>query len=97
MARKGVGREQAHEIVKEHAVAAALARREKGAGGDDLLERLAGDERLLLTRAELDATVADPITFTGAAPEQARSLARHIEEYATHHPEAAAYQPEPIL
>ncbi|MDP1807788.1 MAG: adenylosuccinate lyase, partial [Acidimicrobiales bacterium] len=95
--RKGVGREQAHEIVKEHAVAAALARREKGASGDDLLERLAGDERLRLTRAELDAIVAEPITFTGAAAEQARSLARYLEEYATHHPEAAEYQPESIL
>jgi adenylosuccinate lyase len=95
--RKGVGREQAHEIVKEHAVAAALARREKGAGDDDLLERLAGDERLRLTRAALDAIVAEPITFAGAASEQARRLAEYVEEYATHHPEAAEYRPEPIL
>ena len=95
--RKGVGREQAHEVIKEHAVAAALARREKGEGENDLLDRLAGDERLRLTRAELDATIADPITFTGAAAEQARRLARYVEEYAQHHPEAASYRPDPIL
>jgi adenylosuccinate lyase len=95
--RKGVGREQAYEILKQHAVAAVLARREKGAGEHDLLERLAADERLHLTRAELDSAIAEPISFTGAAADQARSLARYIEEYATHHPEAAAYQPGPIL
>ena len=40
----GMGREQAHEVIKEHAVAAALARR---AGDDaDLLQRLADDDRL---------------------------------------------------
>ena len=95
--RKGVGREQAHEIVKEHAVAAALARREKGAGDDDLLDRLAGDERLRLTRAELDAAVADPVTFTGAAVDQAEAFALRAEELAGLFPEAAAYRPEPIL
>ena len=95
--RKGVGREQAHQILKEHAVAAALARREKGAAGDDLLERLAGDERLRLTRAELEAIVADPIAFTGAAAEQAQAFARYAEELAAAFPAAASYQPDPIL
>ena len=95
--RKGVGREQAHEVVKEHAVAAALARREKGVGDDDLLERLAGDERLRLTRVELDAAVADPMAFTGAAVDQAEAFARRAEELARLFPEDAAYQPDPIL
>src|SRR5206468_4281603 len=75
--RQGVGREQAHEIVKEHAVSAALARREKGDAGEDLLDRLAGDDRLHLTRADLDAAIAGPITFTGAAVAQAQAFARH--------------------
>src|SRR6185369_8177782 len=43
---RGVGREVAHEVVKEHAVAVALAMREKGAGENDLFDRLAADERL---------------------------------------------------
>ena len=95
--RKGVGREEAHHVIREHAVAAALARREKGAAGDDLLERLAGDERLRLSRAELEAIVADPIAFTGAAGEQAQAFARHAEQLARVFPEAAAYHPDPIL
>jgi adenylosuccinate lyase len=95
--RAGVGREQAHEVVKEHAVAAALARREKGADADDLLDRLAGDERLHLSRRELEATVADPVAFTGAAGDQVAAFVARVEALADRSPEAAAYRPEPIL
>ena len=42
--RKGVGREVAHEVIKEHAVAVALAMREKGAAGQRPL-RPAGRRR----------------------------------------------------
>ena len=94
--RAGVGREQAHEVIKEHAVAAALARREKGAG-DDLLERLAADDRLRLSRSDLQATVADPVAFTGAASGQVSAFVRRAEDLAAAFPEAAAYTPEPIL
>ncbi|MGB3895662.1 MAG: adenylosuccinate lyase, partial [Mycolicibacter sinensis] len=48
--RAGMGREAAHEVIKEHAVAVALAMRERGAE-PDLLDRLAADERLPLDRA----------------------------------------------
>ena len=95
--RAGVGREQAHEVIKEHAVAAALARREKGAGDDDLLERLAADDRLRLSRSDLQATVADPVAFTGAASGQVSAFVRRAEDLAAAFPEAAAYTPEPIL
>ena len=50
--RHGVGREQAHEVIKEHAVAAALRLRE-GADENDLLERLGADTRLGLDPGEL--------------------------------------------
>nr|BFE66755.1 hypothetical protein GCM10020092_000560 [Actinoplanes digitatis] len=41
--RKGVGRELAHEVIKEHAVAVALAMREQGIAENDLFDRLAAD------------------------------------------------------
>ena len=44
-----MGREAAHEVIKEHAVAVALAMRERGAE-PDLLDRLAADPRLPLDR-----------------------------------------------
>jgi adenylosuccinate lyase len=95
--RAGVGREQAHEIIKQHAVAAALARRDKADAGDDLLDRLAGDDRLHLTRDDLATTVADPITFTGAASDQVAAFVRRTEALAQRYPKAAGYRPEPIL
>jgi adenylosuccinate lyase len=95
--RAGVGREQAHDVIKEHAVAVALARREKGSVDDDLLERLAGDERLGLARSDIEAAVAEPMTFTGAAADQVATFVQRTVELARLFPEAAAYRPEPIL
>jgi adenylosuccinate lyase len=95
--RAGVGREQAHAAIKEHAVAAGLARREKGASGNDLLERLAGDERLRLSPEDLEATVADPITFAGVAADQVAAFVRQAEDLAARFPEAAGYRPGALL
>ena len=44
--RRGVGREKAHEVIQEHAVAVALTMREKATAGNDLFDRLAADPRL---------------------------------------------------
>jgi adenylosuccinate lyase len=95
--RKGVGREVAHEVIKEHAVAVALAMREKGAAGNDLFDRLAGDERLRLSRAEIDTLVADRAAFVGAAPSQVREVAERVATIVAAHPASASYQPAPIL
>ncbi len=95
--RKGVGREQAHEIIREHSVAAALERREKGGQGDDLLSRLAGDERLRLSSGELDGVLADPLPLSGAAGAQVLGFAARVAEITARHPEAASYTPEEIV
>jgi adenylosuccinate lyase len=94
--RRGVGREQAHEAIREHAVAVALALRE-GAPGNDLAERLAADPRLGLDRAAVDAVLADRAGFVGAAPHQVAAFVRTVEDLASQHPDAARYRPEPIL
>ncbi|MEU4621034.1 adenylosuccinate lyase [Actinoplanes sp. NPDC023801] len=95
--RKGVGREVAHEVIKEHAVGVALAMREKGAAVNDLFDRLAADERLRLSRAEIDSLVADRAAFVGAAPAQVQAVAARIGEIVAQHPSAAGYAPAPIL
>lgn len=95
--RHGVGRETAHEVIKEHAVAVALDMREKGTAENDLFDRLAADGRLGLGRAEIDALVADRRTFVGAAPAQVAAVADRVATVVAAHPEAAAYQPPPIL
>jgi len=95
--RAGVGRETAHEAIKEHAVGVALAMREKGQVDNDLLDRLAGDARLPLNRAELDDLLADQLSFTGLAGRQTAAVIRRIGELRGEHPDAAHYRPGDIL
>ncbi|HEX9970053.1 MAG TPA: adenylosuccinate lyase [Acidimicrobiales bacterium] len=96
MVKAGVGREEAHEIVKEHAVAAALSLRE-GAESNPLLPSLAADERVPLTAADIEALVAEPLSFVGAAPRQVERFATRVAEVVDRHPVAAKYVPEGIL
>jgi adenylosuccinate lyase len=95
--RSGVGREVAHEVIKEHAVATALAMRESGQEANDLFDRLADDDRLPLGRADLDALVADPAAFVGAAPRQVAAFVATVRDVTSRYPEAAAYRPGAIL
>jgi adenylosuccinate lyase len=95
--RAGVGRETAHEVVKEHAVAVALEMRQKGTEGNDLLERLGHDERLGLSVSEVRDLVSEPIAFTGAAVDQVTRIVSEVEAIAAKHPEAAVYVPGSIL
>ncbi|MBI1349658.1 MAG: adenylosuccinate lyase [Actinomycetales bacterium] len=95
--RKGVGRETAHEAIKEHAVAVALAMREDARGENDLMARLAADERLGLSEAELQALVAEPLSFTGAAGRQVRAVADKVQAVVDRYPDAASYRPGEIL
>ncbi|MET0999850.1 MAG: adenylosuccinate lyase, partial [Marmoricola sp.] len=94
--RNGVGREEAHEAIKEHAVAVALEMRQ-GRAVNDLFARFAADERLGLDRAQIDSLVADPIEFTGAARDQVAAVVRRVEAALVTDPDAAAYVPGDIL
>ena len=95
--RHGAGRETAHEVIKEHAIAVALQMRETGRSDNDLLDRLAADPRLAVSRAELDAAIADPIELSGTAGRQVAALVAEIEKIASAYPAAAAYRPAPVL
>ncbi len=94
--RAGVGREAAHEAIRTHAVAVAIALR-SGQAENDLFDRLAADKRLGLDRQALDALVADPIEFTGAARDQVCAVVARIGRLVAQSPDAAAYRPGTIL
>ncbi|MEN3586536.1 adenylosuccinate lyase, partial [Streptomyces sp. ZYX-F-203] len=95
--RAGVGREAAHEAIKENAVAAALSMRERGTERNELLDRLADDERIPLDRERLAALMADALSFTGAAADQVGAVAARVGEIVERRPEAAGYTPGAIL
>ena len=92
--KAGVGREVAHEVIKDHAVKAALAMREGKA--NTLLDALAADARLPLDRAALDALISKPIEFTGDARQQIARVVDRIEAITSAHPAAAQYKPHSI-
>jgi adenylosuccinate lyase len=95
--RKGVGREAAHEAIKEHAVAVALEMRERGRAENDLLARLAADARLGLSEDELKALLGRPLDFVGNAPAQTRAFVARVGGLVDAHPEAAGYAPGDLL
>jgi adenylosuccinate lyase len=96
--RNGVGRETAHEVIKEHAVAVALEMRGvNGGDGNAVLDRLAADSRLGINRQDLESLISLPLEFTGAARDQVAVVAAKVSKLVATSPEAANYRPEPIL
>jgi adenylosuccinate lyase len=92
--KNGVGREVAHEVIREHAVKAALLMREGKA--NTLLDALAADDRLPLDRKALDALISQPIEFTGDARQQIARVVDRIDAITSAHPAAAQYKPHSI-
>lgn len=74
---KGKSRQEMHEVVKEHSLAAGKRVKEEGEE-NDLLERLAGDERIPFSAAELVALVSDYSRFTGRAKEQTEEFLSEV-------------------
>jgi adenylosuccinate lyase len=92
--KAGVGREVAHEVIKEHAVAAALAMRE--GKPNTMFAAIAADARMPLDAAALTALISDPIEFTGDARQQVARVVSRIEAITSVHPAAAQYKPGAI-
>jgi adenylosuccinate lyase len=90
----GVGRELAHEVIKEHSVKAALGMRE--GLKNTLLDDLAEDNRLPFDRAELDKLISKPLEFTGEAREQISRVVTRVNLVVSAHPVAAKYAPHSI-
>ena len=92
--KAGVGREVAHEVIKEHAVAAALGMRE--GKSNNFLDAISQDNRIPFDRAALDALIDNPLEFTGDARQQVARVVSRIEAISSAHPAAAQYKPGSI-
>jgi len=95
--KQGVGRETAHEAIKEHAVAAARGLKDGSLTQNDLLDRIAGDTRLGISRARLDALFKAGEAKTGAASDQVSAIAATTAQWLAKYPAAAAIKPGDIL
>lgn len=74
---QGESRQEMHEVVKEHSLAAGKVVKEEGQE-NDLLQRLAGDERIPFSFDELMDLVGDYGQFVGRAPAQTDEYIREV-------------------
>ena len=95
--RRGAGREQAHEAIKEHAIAAALSMRERGLADNDLAQRLGEDERIPLAAAEIEDILQKSESFVGMAMEQTRCFETEVRALVDRFPDAKKILKSPIL
>ncbi len=95
--KRGVGRETAHKVIKEHAVATVADMRTGEVEKNNLLDRLAEDGRLGLTREELGEILRKGDQEVGAAREQVKFFSGEVRKLEEKWPEAAAYVPGGIL
>ncbi len=76
--KKGADRQQLHEQIRIHSMAAGKVVKEEG-GENDLLERIAADSAFGVTREELQ-TILRPEKYVGRAPQQTEEFIREIVE-----------------
>jgi len=95
--KKGIGREEAHEIIKKHAVATSKDMRNGKIILNDLFERLASDCAMPLDKNSLDAILEDGNKMTGLAIAQTEAFCNEVKKLAERHPSAKNYNPAPIL
>lgn len=74
---KGKSRQEMHEVVKEHSLAAGKVVKEQGLD-NDLLERLAQDKRIPFSLEEIMELVGDYRQFTGRAAAQTDEYIREV-------------------
>jgi adenylosuccinate lyase len=92
--KKGMGREDAHQIIKSASLALATAMRQ--AQDVDFIDLLTKDGKLPLERSEIEVLISEPLSFTGNALLQCQAVLAKISPLLSRQPEAASYKAEPI-
>ena len=95
--QRGAGREVTHEVIKEHAIAAAMSLRTDSGGDNSLFDALADDDRFPLDRAAIDELMGSHIEFTGLAVEQVARVVGRIDRVVSTDPDAATFVPGALL
>jgi adenylosuccinate lyase len=92
--KNGMGREDAHEALKE--ISTHVATDLRNGKDSDLLQAIADDARIPLSLAELTKLISSPLEFSGLAQEQCDAVIAKISAITKAHPAAASYQPASI-
>jgi adenylosuccinate lyase len=92
--KAGIGREVAHEVIKEHSVKATIAIRE--GKPNTFFDELAADSRIPLDRPALDQLIGEPLDFAGDAQQQVARIVNRVNLITAKFKEAAKYTAESI-
>jgi adenylosuccinate lyase len=92
--KAGIGREVAHEVIKEHSVKATIAIRQGKA--NTFFDELAADSRIPLDRAALDQLIGQPLDFAGDAKQQVARVVNRVNAITAKFKEASKYAAESI-
>jgi adenylosuccinate lyase len=92
--KAGIGREIAHEVIKEHSVKATIAIREGKA--NTFFDELAADSRIPLDRSALDQLIGEPLDFAGDAQHQITRIVNRVNAITSQFKEASQYAAESI-
>jgi adenylosuccinate lyase len=95
--KAGAGREEAHEAIKEHAVAVAKDLRTGKVDRNDLVDRLAADARLRLPKAVLMDAVTKAGELTGSAQAQVGAFSLAVQAWTKKVPESQQIKAGRIL
>jgi adenylosuccinate lyase len=95
--KRGVGREEAHGLVKKHALTTARALRAGEIRDNDLLDRLASEPALGLTREQLESVRREAEGQAGCAEDQVQRFIEQVADWVKRFPNATTIQPAPIL
>lgn len=95
--KNGVGRETAHEVIKEHAVATVRDLRTRSITFNDLAKRLASDSRLKLSEQQVEGILARGRENTGSAGDQVDHFVDSVSVWGQRFPQAKSYRPKSIL
>jgi adenylosuccinate lyase len=94
---RGLGREQAHTIIKKHTTAEALKMRKEAAPRNTLAEKLGRDLEFPLSKAEIEDILANKERFVGNARQQIAIITKQAESLLRKYNRATHYEPQPIL
>ena len=95
--QKGAGRETAHGLIREHALAALRDLRSGRISQNDLLERLASDPHMGIERCRLDAIVDRLRSWAGGAAQQVDQFVEQVRDWMKRFPEAEGVVRNEIL
>jgi adenylosuccinate lyase len=94
--KAGTGREDAHEAIKEHSTKVALEMREDGLLVNNLIDRLADDSRMKISKETLGNAMTQPLELTGLAERQVAIFADSVQHLVDQKPELASYKPKVV-